>query len=782
MTSPLPPFQSSALPSQEYRTGPKLDVQALDRLAGIDRAGTEDPTWRGWCVGLASVAFLALSTPHIEMYLSGSNLTVNLLPVGPMILVALFLLIHTLLYKYSGRMALNQPDLTLIACMMMVCASIPGYGFVTYLTGVLAGAGHFATPENRWEEYITPYQPAWMVPHDPQDPDSLEPRPVEWFMTGLPPGRSIPWAAWLIPYGYWALMALSIFGMMFAVCSVLRKQWADRERLPFPLAQVPLEMLEGLPGTAERKRPFFQDSTALAGMGLPFLLHSWNSMITYRPNWPDIPLKFKNLHGKYLTEPPWSALGPIDINIFPAVIGLTYLLSLEVSFSLWFFYLLSKACAFVAVRMGLGASHADFYKVGTHKGFMVDQGGGALIAMVLFGLWMSRTHLADVFTRALGLRKSENEESEGLSARSALVLFTLCFMGAVLWLIFAGFGVGIALLTIVTLVIILTGVTRLACEGGLFYVQSDISPADILNIVFTPLGLGPHTVVPLGMWSRVFTFDWGRTSPMPGMMHSLKLSSDLRLRKGPLVAGIALSLVLAMGLGFYSFLRTAFTNPGGAVALEGGASWTMETLPDTDFKAAADKVSKILAYEKKFDEYCAKLIVDKGWCAPAAAKEHQAETERLRLKGARIFLYQTLLEKELLTSGQVSELLAQQEIVPKKELPEVAKANWVRVLWLGVGAFLMALFMFLRTHVFWWPHPIGYVVWMHAEPMARLWFSILVGWALKWAVTQYGGYRIYLLLRRFFIGLVIGEVGAAGFWIAVAWSQGKIGAYKIGVE
>lgn len=629
-----------AQPMGGFRTGPKLDAQTLDRFAGIDRAGTRAPTWRGWVIGLLGVAFLAWATPIVEFSLSGSLLSINLLPTGPLILLVLLLLFQWTVHKLCARSMLSREDFTLATSMCFVSASLSGYGFMAYVTGAMAGPTYFARPENDWQVTVMPYLPEWLVPHDPLDPNSPDPRPVEWFMTGLPPGRSIPWSAWMVPYAYWALMALCVFAMMFAVCAMLRKHWADRERLPFPLVQVPLEVLAALPGAAERKKPFLCDRTAQVGIAIPFLLHSWNSLGSYVANWPTLPLQFRYLNLKYMSEAPWKAFGPLHIYIFPAVIGLTYLISLEVSFSIWFFYLLMKLCAFAAVQMGLGSSHEDFYDVGGNKGFMIDQGGGALIAMVLFGLWMSRTYFADMLLRAVGIRPLDEEEDEGLSPRAAVVLFAVGFAGAILWLIAAGFAPGIALLTVVSLVLILTGVTRLACESGLFYVQSQIAPAEILNVVFTPLGLGPHTVVPLGLWSRIFVFDWGRTSPMPGMMHALKLSSDLQMRKAPLVVGVAASLLLALAIGFYSFLNTAFTSEGGALGFEGGHSWTMGILPQEDVETSSNKVAQILAYEQQMNRRFARFAAERRFCTEEQAQEQlrlaeQAFQDRVSLYRCR---------------------------------------------------------------------------------------------------------------------------------------------------
>jgi hypothetical protein len=52
-------------------------------------------------------------------------------------------------------------------------------------------------------------------------------------------------------------------------------------------------------------------------------------------------------------------------------------------------------------------------------------------------------------------------------------------------------------------------------------------------------------------------------------------------------------------------------------------------------------------------------------------------------------------------------------------------------------------------------------------PGAHLWFSVFVGWLCKTLIVRFGGPRMYSRARPFFIGLIVGESAAAGFWLVV---------------
>ena len=90
--------------------------------------------------------------------------------------------------------------------------------------------------------------------------------------------------------------------------------------------------------------------------------------------------------------------------------------------------------------------------------------------------------------------------------------------------------------------------------------------------------------------------------------------------------------------------------------------------------------------------------------------------------------------------------------------------GWI---WTGVGGALMGGLMLAR-HVFaWWPfHPIGFAV-SASWVMNHLWMSIMVAWLIKVMVLNYGGASLYERTKPFFMGIILGQFVAAGFWLLV---------------
>jgi hypothetical protein len=59
----------------------------------------------------------------------------------------------------------------------------------------------------------------------------------------------------------------------------------------------------------------------------------------------------------------------------------------------------------------------------------------------------------------------------------------------------------------------------------------------------------------------------------------------------------------------------------------------------------------------------------------------------------------------------------------------------------------------------------------------QIWFSVFVSWLLKLLILKYGGLYLYRVLKPFFLGLILGEATAAGFWLVVDFLMGEKGNF-----
>lgn len=117
---------------------------------------------------------------------------------------------------------------------------------------------------------------------------------------------------------------------------MLRAQWAEREALSFPLLRLPLEMTENMDARSGVLSSFFRNPLMWVGFGVAVFIQMMNGLNLYFPDVPKVPLDINT--SSLFTEAPWNQIGTTPIRVLPIAVGITYLLTSEVSFSLWFFY------------------------------------------------------------------------------------------------------------------------------------------------------------------------------------------------------------------------------------------------------------------------------------------------------------------------------------------------------------------------------------------------------------------------------------------------------------
>ena len=95
------------------------------------------------------------------------------------------------------------------------------------------------------------------------------------------------------------------------------------------------------------------------------------------------------------------------------------------------------------------------------------------------------------------------------------------------------------------------------------------------------------------------------------------------------------------------------------------------------------------------------------------------------------------------------------------------------------GSAFTVWLMWMRQTFVWWPlHPLGYTM-LSSWATFKLWFSIFLGWGLKFSIVKYGGLKAYRSARPIFLGLVLGEMTCAGLWAIIGMITGISTGYRI---
>ena len=126
--------------------------------------------------------------------------------------------------------------------------------------------------------------------------------------------------------------------MLACLGVILRAQWAEHEALAFPLLRLPMELTEDMDRDDKYGvfSHFLRNQLTWIGFSIAVFIQLQNGLNFYFPDVPKFPLVMET--GPYLSEPPWNQIGWTPIQMYPIAIGITFLLTSETSFSLWFFY------------------------------------------------------------------------------------------------------------------------------------------------------------------------------------------------------------------------------------------------------------------------------------------------------------------------------------------------------------------------------------------------------------------------------------------------------------
>ena len=493
-------------------------------------------TPRAILVGMVCSLILGVADPYANMIIKGSYLGSNFTPIGVVFLFAIMVgVVNTVLRATNPRYALTTGELAVVYIMSLIASAIPSYGLTEVLLPAMASM-YYATPENKWFEDIVPRIQPWLMPQDPEA--------VRSFFEGLPQGQSIPWGVWATPLIAWLSFVLVLYFVMFCVTVILRKQWIERERLVFPLVKLPTEMIE-TDASGSVVAPFFRNRLMWMGFAIPFLINAWNSIHNYIYFFPTIDfMQSLSLFNNQLTLP---------LNLSFPLIGFGYLLSLEVSFSLWLFFLLSRTQNLMNATFGIDVA-GNTSLPGSYQSF------GALFTLVIFGLWVARSHIKDVFRKALKGDDTIDDSGESLSYRMAVIGGIAGIVFLLGWMVAVGLSLWLAAVVFLLVFVVYVGFSRIVAEGGVIFAET-LNPQDFIVSGFTGPLLGAQNMVGLGLTK--FWMTHTRTLIMPSMANSLKLADSAGiLNMRWLTVAMAVALLTSMAASIYTVMFLAYEYGG----------------------------------------------------------------------------------------------------------------------------------------------------------------------------------------------------------------------------
>lgn len=465
---------------------------------------------------------------------------------------AFFLLLLTagnhLLRRAWPHRALRQRELLTVFSMVSLATAMAGVDFLSPLIGMMPHGYWFATPSNDWQRFWE-FLPSWLTVQDRAA------------LTGYYLGNSslYRWEAlraWLPPIFWWTLFIMALLWVMACLNTILRAQWTEKERLTYPIIQLPVAMTAE-DGALFRSRLFWVGFGLAGGLALVNGLHYL---------FPLVPLLSFNGYdvGQLFTERPWNAIGWTPLAVFPFVVGLGYLLPVDLLFSCWFFFLFWRAEKVALSALGYMAEHPRFP-------FADEQMFGGYMAIMLFALWAARGHLRNVWRQAIhGAIPPDERGGEAMSFRTAVFGAIGGFLFLTGFSYYAGMPVWLAALFFVVYFAIAISVTRMRAElGPPTHDLHFIGPDQTLHSILGGRNLDGRT---LGVFTLYYWFNRAyRCHPMPHQLEGFKMAQLTGTSARGWLGAMMLAALAGIVATFWVTLHVSYTM-GAAARIHGWSS------------------------------------------------------------------------------------------------------------------------------------------------------------------------------------------------------------------
>jgi hypothetical protein len=334
--------------------------------------------------------------------------------IGPAVAVlAMITALNAALRRRKPRWAFSAGELMtvylVIATSMGISGSLWNWG------GALAASIAYpiweAGPGNRWAEIMWPNLPPGLMV---TSRDALQ----GFFLGSSTPYNLEVLRAWATPVFWWTAWVTATLWVMMCFSVIIRRRWSREEQLPFPMTMVPLHVTD--PEERLFHSPLWWIGVCVAvGVSVPSII------AIFVPAFPTISTSV-DITNFLNNNKPWDAIRTTSLEWGPWAIGLSYLMPLDLAFSLLIFNLFWRA-EYVFARIG---------------GWMTSPWGeapygdqqviGAYLAVVGSVLWLDRHYLAQVVRKAAGLASRADDNEESFSYRLA-VLGGLAGIGFLWW-------------------------------------------------------------------------------------------------------------------------------------------------------------------------------------------------------------------------------------------------------------------------------------------------------------------------------------------------------------
>ncbi len=305
------------------------------------------------------------------------------LMVPPLAITMLVALLNVPLRRKLPKIALSGPELAVLYAMLATACAMAGE-WMDMIVPQVYGYAIYAQNNPRFEK-ILPFLSDWFFFKDPKVLSDFSQGRESSFWPQL--------TLWLPKAGAWTLLLTLICTTMLCINAILKDQWIHREKLAFPLVQLPLVVAEGMDG----KNPLFREKLFWGAFLAVFLIDMLNGLSFLYPMLPTLNIRFLADMNSWFSAPPWNQTGWTPIGVFPYLAALGFLMPTDLLFSLLFFFVVRKGQQIVAYSLGNEQGVFGGGGLVPSAPYFSEQSWGAFLGLFASAMWLARPHLKQVW-------------------------------------------------------------------------------------------------------------------------------------------------------------------------------------------------------------------------------------------------------------------------------------------------------------------------------------------------------------------------------------------------
>jgi len=630
-------------------------------------------------------------------------------------LIVIAVVVNPLLFLFNRKWRLAPKELAVIVMMMLVACSIPSYGFLgTYVKSQIMPTNSYRTETGWQKNELRDYIPSHMLAAE----GKYVPEFTDSGMSGAGEKDQaisldeVPWRFWSESLTTWVPLVVLMAIAAICLALIFHRQWSKAERLRYPIVEVANAFMQQDPGRASAS--LFHTGAFWWGLAIVLFVRVTNGIDHWSGgNWIKIPMlldfypilyRFSSLH--QADGMVWWSFAP---RIFPTIIAIAFLLATDVSFSVGIAPLAFTALSWVLLHnfgYSPAAADASDYMVG---GVAIWQRFGSYLALAMVIGYTGRRYYSAVLKSALALTPSDGVAAYAAWACRILIVVLVSMMLILSWM---GVPWPMAILTVLLVLLVFVGISRVNCESGLFVNWPRWQPLGVLLGLFGAAAMGPQAIMIIGLLCMIFTVQ-PLESLMTFFVNGLRLCDGQKIKPAR-VARTAMStylIVLAVAIPVVLWAAHSYGLRRGRWTRR----WSTAVMPNFYYEAGDKQVTE---------------LKNKGLLARS---ESYTTTERLA--NMEVFETWKIWQNQFIVAA-------------------------------GLGVLGVLGLSVLRLRMPRWPiHPMIFLIW-GTRHTAEVSASFLLGWAIKVGVTKLGGRPSYETARKFMFGAIAGDlIGALCFML-----------------